>query len=313
MELRQLEVFVAVAEERSFTRASDRLHLVQSAVSAAVRSLEKELATSLFDRTTRTVAITDAGAALLPEARTVLAAAALARDSVEQTKGGLRGKVRLGIMQAWAHPRLSVPAMISAFQRDHPLVELSVRHVGGSRVLAEALRSGDVDIGILSLPEAAPGLALTELSSEPMVLACAVDHRLAGIGRISLSELAEETFVDAPPSWGTRLATDRAFARAGADRTVRFEINETATIVEFVRAGAALALLPQSLTVGLPDLVTAQIEGEPILFRTLLAVPTQRRQTAAARTLADAMLTAVRVHRPGTSESTERRSGEHRR
>jgi DNA-binding transcriptional LysR family regulator len=305
VELRQLEVFVAVAEERSFTRASDRLHVVQSAVSAAVRSLEKELSTSLFDRTTRTVAITDAGAALLPEARTVLAAAALARDSVEQTKGGLRGKVALGIMQAWAHPRLSVPEMIAAFQRDHPLVELSVRHVGGSAVLAEALRSGDVDLGILSLPEAAPGLLLTELSSEPMVLACAADHRLAGVGRIRLSELTGETFVDGPPSWGTRLATDRAFARAGADRTVRFEINETATIVEFVRAGAALALLPQSLTVGQPDLVTVQIKGEPILFRTLLAVPTQQRQTAAARTLADAMLTAVRVKRPSTGSSTE--------
>src|ERR1700691_6173142 len=113
MELRQLEVFVAVAEDRSFTRASDRLHVVQSAVSAAVRSLEKELSTSLFDRTTRRVALTDAGAALLPEARTVLAAAALARDSVEQTKGGLRGEVALGIMQARAHPRLSVPEMIS--------------------------------------------------------------------------------------------------------------------------------------------------------------------------------------------------------
>jgi DNA-binding transcriptional LysR family regulator len=298
MELRQLEVFVAVAEERSFTRASDRLHIVQSAVSAAVRSLERDLSTALFHRTTRTVALTDAGVVLLPEARTVLAAAMLARDSVEQTKGGLRGTVALGIMQAWAHPGLSVPEMITAFQRDHPLVELSVGHLGGSGVLADALRSGDVDVGILSLPGAAPGLELTELHSEPMVLACPADHRLAGVGHISLSELAGETFVDGPPSWGTRLAADRAFARAGAVRTVRFEINETATIIEFVHAGAGLSLLPQSMTVGRPDIVTAEIEGEPILFRTLLAVPSQRRQTAAARTLADAMLTAARAKRP---------------
>jgi DNA-binding transcriptional LysR family regulator len=295
MELRQLEVFVAVAEEKSFTRASDRLHIVQSAVSAAVRSLERDLSAALFHRTTRTVALTDAGVVLLPEARTVLAAARLARDSVEQTKGGLRGTVALGIMQAWAHPGLSVPEMIAAFQRDHPLVELSVGHLGGSGVLADALRSGEVDVGILSLPESAPGLELIELYSEPMVLACAADHRLAGVGHVSLPELTGETFVDGPPSWGTRLAADRAFARAGAVRAVRFEINEAATIVEFVRTGAGLALLPQSMTVGSPDIATAEIEGEPILFRTLLAVPSQRRQTAAARTLADAMLTAARA------------------
>src|SRR5579875_3227659 len=132
MELRHLEVFVAVAEERSFTRASDRLHVVQSAVSAAVRSLERDLSAALFLRTTRTVALTEAGAVLLPEARLVLAAAGLARDSVEQTKGGLRGQIALGIMQAGAHPRLSVPELVTAFQRDQPLVELSVRHLGGS-------------------------------------------------------------------------------------------------------------------------------------------------------------------------------------
>jgi DNA-binding transcriptional LysR family regulator len=297
MELRQLEVFVAVAEESSFTRASERLHVVQSAVSAAVRGLERELSTLLFHRTTRTVTLTDAGTVLLPEAQTVLAAARLARDSVEQTKGGLRGKVVLGIMQAWANPSLSVPEMITAFQRDHPLVELSVSHVGGSAVLADALRGGDVDVGILSLPAAAPGLELAELSAEPMVLACTADHRLAGIGRVSLSELAGEAFVDGPPSWGTRLASDRAFAHAGVARTVRFEINETATIVEFVRAGAGLSLLPQSLTVAQPGIVSVEIDGEPILFRTLLAVPPERRQTAAARALAHAMLTAVRARR----------------
>ena len=297
MELRHLEVFVAVAEERSFTRASDRLHVVQSAVSAAVRSLERELSTALFQRTTRSVALTEAGAVLLPEARKVLAAAALARDCVEQTKGGLRGAVKLGIMQAWGRPRPSVPEMIAAFQRDHPLVELSVRHLGGSSVLAEALRGGELDVGILSLPGDAPGLELTELSAEPMVFASRPGHRLAGAGPISISDLAGEAFVDGPPTWGTRLATDRAFADSGVDRTVRFEINETATIVEFVRAGAGVALLPRSMVIDQADLVTAELEGEPILFRTLLAVPSQRRQTAAARAMADAMLATAQAGR----------------
>ncbi|MEA2443482.1 MAG: hypothetical protein QOJ12_774, partial [Thermoleophilales bacterium] len=95
MELRHLATFVAVAEEGSFTRASDRLHIVQSAVSAGVRTLERELGAALFDRTTHQVELTDAGHALLPEARTTLAAARAAREAVDQVRGGLRGTVTL--------------------------------------------------------------------------------------------------------------------------------------------------------------------------------------------------------------------------
>src|ERR1700758_4721602 len=99
MELRLLTVFVAVAEEESFTRASARLHLVQSAVSAGVRTLERELGTALFDRPTHRVQLTDAGKVLLPEARNTLAAARAAREAVDLVRGGLRGTVTLGIMQ----------------------------------------------------------------------------------------------------------------------------------------------------------------------------------------------------------------------
>src|ERR1700756_4296827 len=100
MELRQLAVFVAVAEEGSFTRAADRLNVVQSAVSAAIRNLERELGARLFDRSTHKVALSDAGRVLLPEARTTLAAAAAARDAVDAVEGGVRGTIVLGNMQA---------------------------------------------------------------------------------------------------------------------------------------------------------------------------------------------------------------------
>src|SRR3954454_13993560 len=100
MELRHLATFVAVAEEGSFTRAADRLHVVQSAVSAGVKTLEREFGTPLFTRTTHRVELTDAGHALLPEARATLAAAGAAREAVEQVRGGLRGTVTLGMMQA---------------------------------------------------------------------------------------------------------------------------------------------------------------------------------------------------------------------
>src|ERR1700760_85732 len=99
VELRQLATFVAVAEEGSFTRAADRLHVVQSAVSAGVRSLERELDARLFDRSTHKVALSDAGRALLPEARATLASAAAARDAVDAVKGAVRGTIILGTLQ----------------------------------------------------------------------------------------------------------------------------------------------------------------------------------------------------------------------
>src|ERR1700735_5175919 len=90
-------MFVAVAEEGGFSRAADRLHLVQSAVSAGIRGLERELGTALFHRDTRHVELSDAGRALLPEARNVLSAVTLASDSVAQVGSGLRGSARLGM------------------------------------------------------------------------------------------------------------------------------------------------------------------------------------------------------------------------
>src|ERR1700757_1892545 len=115
MELRQLAVFVAVAEEGSFTRAADRLHVVQSAVSAAVRNLERELGARLFDRSTHRVELTDAGGALLPEARATLAAAQAARDAVDEARGGLRGTVVLGTMQAQGMRAIDIAGVLSTF------------------------------------------------------------------------------------------------------------------------------------------------------------------------------------------------------
>src|ERR671936_574108 len=111
MELRHLATFVAVAEEGGFTRAADRLHVVQSAASAGVRTLERELGATLFDRTTHQVTLTDAGRALLPEARAALAAARAAREAVDEVRGGLRGTVTLGIMQAHALGAVDIPRL----------------------------------------------------------------------------------------------------------------------------------------------------------------------------------------------------------
>src|SRR4051794_15527799 len=128
VELRQLAVFVAVAEEQGFSRAADRLQVVQSAVSATIRNLEREWGVTLFHRTTHRVELSAEGRELLPVAREALRAADAVGGAVEELHGGLRGTIRLGIMQTTLSPGvISVAAIIAAFRATHPSVAIEVR------------------------------------------------------------------------------------------------------------------------------------------------------------------------------------------
>jgi DNA-binding transcriptional LysR family regulator len=287
MELRQLAIFVAVAEERSFTRAAERLGTVQSAVSAAVRKLEADLDTELFDRTTRRVELSDAGEVLLPDARRTLASAASARAAVEDVRDGLRGTVHLGTMQAPAIPVLSVAAVIAGFRADHPDVHIDLLHTsGGSSELADMVRDSRLDLALVGLPEQPiAGLRLTPVTSEPIMLACAGDHRLARRSSVELAALAGERFADMPPSWGTRMAADRAFGLAGIPRTIEFEVGDTESVVDLVRHDLAIAVLPASLIRGRPGIACVPLSRPDVVFTTSVASPTSRRMSAASRAL----------------------------
>ena len=286
MELRQLATFVAVAEEGSFTRAADRLHVVQSAVSAGVRNLEKELGARLFDRSTHTVKLTDAGDALLPEARATLAAAQAARDAVDEARGGLRGTVLLGTMQAQGMRAVDLVGILTAFRAEHPGVTVQIRHVGGSIAMAREVQEGRLDLAFVALPgNSPPGVELITLAREPIMLAVPDGHRLAISTRIELAALQDEPQVDLPQGWGVRMVADRSFAAAGVTRTITYEVNDTATLVGFVRNGLAIGMLPRSL-VETPDGITfVPIRDHPPEFRTAIAIPANRRLSAATRAL----------------------------
>ncbi|WP_354699542.1 HTH-type transcriptional regulator GltC [Paraconexibacter sp. AEG42_29] len=295
MELRHLLTFLAVAETQSFTRAAERLGTSQSAVSATVRRLEEELEAPLFDRTTHRVDLTDAGRALVPEARGTLAAAAAAREAVDQVRGGLRGTVRLGVMQAQATGPVSTAAFVAAFRRDHAAVHVELRQAG-SAVLADMVRDGRLDLAVLGNPAplSAPpaGLALTELASEPMALACHAGHRFASWPAIDLATVAAEPAADLPPGWSMRTANDRVFAAAGLRRRLEYEVNDSSSIVDLVRHGLAVALIPASL-VGADDgsIATVPLTGAPDhAHRVALAVPTGRPLGLAAQALRDTIL-----------------------
>jgi DNA-binding transcriptional LysR family regulator len=287
MELRQLATFVAVAEEGSFTRASDRLHIVQSAVSAGVRNLERELDASLFDRSTHKVELTDAGRALLPEARATLQAATAARDAVNAVRGGVRGTVLLGTMQAQGMRAIDVPGVLAEFRAEHPAVEVQIRHAaGGSAEMALQVRERRLDLAFVAIPGGElPGLELTPLGREPIVLVTPATHPLAKRKTTQLAALSDQNLAEFPQGWGIRTANDGAFAAAGLTRAITYEVNDTASLIGFIRHGLAVGIIPASLVDDPHGLAFIPIRDHPSEFVTAIATPSNRRLTAAARAL----------------------------
>ncbi|WP_374236956.1 LysR family transcriptional regulator [Lentzea sp. CC55] len=244
MELRQLEHFLAVAEESHFTRAAKRLHIAQSGLSASIRALEVELGAPLFLRTTRQVGLTQAGRALLPEARRALGSVEAARDAVAAVQGLLRGTLSVGSLQCLHVVHL--PAVLSRFHELHPGVEIRMRQSGNAE-LVEDVRAGRLDLAFVTRqPKIAEDLRVSTLAGEPLVLACAPGSLFAARGSVALAELAGQSFVDFNADWGTRDEVDRALAAAGVERRVAVEVNDVHSLLDFVSFGLGVALVPQS-------------------------------------------------------------------
>jgi DNA-binding transcriptional LysR family regulator len=289
MELRHLEHFVAVAEERNFTRAARRLHLVQSALSVSIRALERELDTQLFERTTREVRLTDSGRILLPEARRTLEAAASAQAAVIGGQAGLRGTLRLGMMQVIS--TVDVGSLIARFHRERPLVDIRPRTApGGSAALIADVRRGTLDAAFVAIsgPDQ-PGLTATTIVSEPVLLGCPPDHPLARRAVVSVSELAGEPFVDFAPGWGTRTLADQLFASAGVERPIGIEVPDASVHASLVRAGLGLAILPETM------IADAGLAGVPLrptaTFRMVFIVDAGRPLSPVTRAFADLVRT----------------------
>lgn len=260
MELRQLEHFVAVAEERSFTRASRQVHLGQSALSVSVRSLERDLGTRLFDRTTHAVELTDAGRALLPEARRTLEAASAARTAVVKAEDGMRGTLRLGLMQSLSI--VDVAGLLARYHRERPEVEIRPRPArGGSRSLADDVRSGHLDAAFVSFGGLhGPGLSSSVLASEPLLLVGPADHPIFLQESVALELIEHEPFIDFPEGWGIRTVADQLFASVGLERAITVEVPDVSTVLALVRAGLGITLMPLSMIGPSKDLRSVRLQ-----------------------------------------------------
>ncbi|WP_410652556.1 LysR family transcriptional regulator [Amycolatopsis sp. cmx-4-54] len=285
METRQLECFVAVAEELSFTRAARRLYAVQSTVSATIQALESELGVKLFDRSTRRVALSPAGKVFLPEAKAALEAVERAREVVADASAGLRGSLRIGTLTSVGD--LDLPDLLGAFHRRYPLVDLHVSvSITGSTGLAEDLRHGRLDIALLGLPESdLAGLDTKLLGSAPFVVVLPDGHRLGDRRSLTLADLADESFVDNPRGFGNRVALDRAFEALGTPRRVIVEVADLRAVPAYVAAGLGVAVVPDLRL--LAGVRTIPLDAPGLAWPLTLATRGERPPGRAARLLFD--------------------------
>ncbi len=253
---------VAVAETNSFTRAAERCLVVQSALSHQIARLERELGAKLFERTSRRVRLTPAGVAFLPAARQCLDAAERAAAEVAAAVGEIRGRLAVGLIPTVA--AVDVPDALREFRRRYPHVRISLR-VGASDDLAEQVRDGALDIAFLGLPTTATpqGVAVRELARDRLVAVVAPDHPLAAEPAVDLRRLSAEVFVDLPAGTAGRIQSDQAFAAAGLDREVAFEVTTADYIARLVRPGLAVAMLPAAYAPQLTGVATVDVSDAP--------------------------------------------------
>lgn len=248
IELRLWRQFVAVAEELHFGNAARRLHMTQPPLTQAIAHLEKRLGVRLLDRTKRSVALTPAGAAVLPEARELLARALALPAQARAAAGGEAGRLRLGFVSTVGFAQL--PHWVRAFRQQYPNVQLELIEATGDVQLAWLAR-GEIDAGfMLHSPGFAPaGLARVLIASEPLVLALPEQHPLARQAALALNDVLAEPLVIFPRRIVPSLF-DAIFAlyhAAGCLPAVAQEAIQMQTIVNLVSAGLGVAWVPESV------------------------------------------------------------------
>lgn len=286
MDNRQLQVFASVAREGSFTAASTKLYLAQSAVSATIASLEADLGERLFDRTTRRVQPTAAGRALLPHATAILDAFQSARDAVEAVGSGLSGSIRIGYMTNVT--LFDIPRLLGRFNEDHPAVTLHLAaSATGTAGLADGLRRGDLDLAFVGAPpQDYPDLCIDVLATSPLGLAVPLNDPRAGLGSIALADTTSLRFVDLPQGFAVRTLVDAEFRRRSLSREVQTETSDLNDAVSLVRNGLGVGFLPKYVVQDDAGIHWIQLEDAAFEMTVSIATAPARPLGAAASRLA---------------------------
>ncbi|KAA0976088.1 LysR substrate-binding domain-containing protein [Paeniglutamicibacter gangotriensis] len=262
MEVRQMRYFIAVAEEKHFGRAAQRLHMAQPPLSQQIKALEEQLGTQLLVRTTRKVDLTAAGALLLTRARLLLAEVEKLEQDVKLVGQGASGVLRVGF-SGTATYRL-MPMIVQAARVHMPGLRLNVQGEMLTPEMEIALEEQRVDVAVLRPPIRSNQLSLKFLEKDELVVALPEDHEMASRGILDLEDLAEEPFISYPLTSAVNTISTEACRQAGFSPHIVQEAQETSTLLSFVSAGMGVALVPTARRMfGLQGLVFRQLRNAP--------------------------------------------------
>lgn len=247
MELRQLRYFIAVAEERSFSRAAARLHISQPPLSTQIMTLEKELATRLFERSNRGVSLTAAGAVFYEEMRAVLVRLEHGKTRTRQAGQGHVGTLSIGFVSIADYGIL--PPALKEFRGRFPAVEVQLHELTTDLQIRE-MRAGRLDLGVALGPLQEPDLVFEPLLQEELVLAAPIGHRLTKLkGAVDLPAFSKEDFIVPPRDVAPGLY-DLIISRcssSGFVPRITQHARQMQTVVSLVAAGMGVALVPSSV------------------------------------------------------------------
>src|SRR5690242_3554425 len=245
MELRHLRYFVAVAEELSFTRAAERLHVSQPPLSQQIKQLEEEVQSQLFDRSRRWVRLTRAGRLFLDHARQVLEEVERAVLAARRTKGS---ESELSVVSTTWTNLTAVPRILRCFSEAHREIRIEVQTLN-SMLQVRAVKARTVDVGFMFPPPADDALQVARLVRYPLVVALPTNHRLAARAELSPGDLAGESYVmltaDAAPEYGAIVT--KYWERVGVSIRERLKVDQAHAVIDLVAAGAGFALVPSSV------------------------------------------------------------------
>lgn len=273
--LRQLRYFVVVAEELNFTRAAERLQIAQPPLSRQIQALEQAIGIPLLERTNRRVTLTAAGTVFLEECRQILSQIEHSVKVAQRIAHGEAGQLIVGFEGA-AHngPVLDI---IRQFRAQFPDVDLVMQEMSSGQQV-EALQQRQLDVGLIESIAANDAIAVAPLLSEPLVVALANTHPLAGSGPVSLKQLAHEPWVTGRSHYGCGLLLRilAACRQAGFTPNVQQETNDLQMTLGFVASGMGITLLPESST--LPQTGVTYCPVAPPVPNVQLAVAWQPHQ-----------------------------------
>lgn len=284
MQLHQLEYLVAVADDGSFTRAASRLHVAQPGVSAQIRRLESELGQTLFDRSGRSVRVTDAGAAVLPLARTALAAVAEIRAAADELSGVLRGHVAVGMMTSC--PPGAITGALAALHRRHPQVRITLIESPTAELIA-GLHSAAVDLAVIGFRSPPQGLHVEVINDDVLGAAVRADHPLARRNSVALRSLAEHELICLPGGSGIRESLDEGCAAAGVAARVTLEASNPEVVADLAASGLGVGVLPESYARTRGDVHVVRVERPTLRGAVGVAWRSEGRLSSAAAALID--------------------------